>query len=122
MNESLTLAEAISNFHFLRPLWLLALLPAVFFFRRLWHLDAQGSAWHRVIDQNLLPYLLNVGKNASQRLPLYLLLVVWTLAIIALAGPTWSRQAQPVQQRQDALVIVLDLSLGMFANDFEPNR
>jgi Ca-activated chloride channel family protein len=27
-----------------------------------------------------------------------------------------------VQQRQDALVIVLDLSLGMFANDFDPNR
>lgn len=122
MNEPLTLAQALSNFHFLRPLWLLALLPALFFFRRLWHLDAQGSAWHKVIDQNLLPYLLNVGKNASQRVPLYLLLAIWTLSIVALAGPTWTRQAQPVQQRQDSLVIVLDLSVGMFANDFEPNR
>lgn len=122
MNESLTLSQAISDFHFLRPLWLLALLPALFFFRRLWRLDAQGSAWHKVIDQNLLPYLLSAGKNASQRLPLYLLLGVWTLSIVALAGPTWSKQTQPVQQRQDALVIVLDLSLGMFANDFDPNR
>ncbi|MDH7945021.1 VWA domain-containing protein [Pseudohongiella sp. SYSU M77423] len=122
MNESVTLAQAIADFHFLRPLWLLALIPALFFFRRLWKLDAQGSAWHKVIDQSLLPYLLNASKNTSQRLPLYLLLAVWVLGIVALSGPTWSKQTQPVQQRQDALVIVLDLSLGMFANDFEPNR
>lgn len=122
MNDSLTLAQAISDFHFLRPLWLLALLPALFFVRRLWQLDAQGSAWHKVIDQSLLPYLLNSTKNTSQRLPLYMLMVVWTLSVLALAGPTWSKQTQPVQQRQDALVLVLDLTLGMFANDFEPNR
>ncbi|TFH72336.1 VWA domain-containing protein [Gammaproteobacteria bacterium LSUCC0112] len=122
MNDSLTFAQAITDFHFLRPLWLIALLPALFFVRRLWHLDAQGTAWHKVIDQSLLPYLLNSTKNTSQRLPLYMLMVVWTLAVLALAGPTWSKQTQPVQQRQDALVIVLDLTLGMFANDFEPNR
>lgn len=122
MNESVSLAQAVSDFHFLRPLWLLALLPALFFFRRLWRLDAQGSAWHKVIDQNLLPYLLSAGKNTSQRLPLYMLMAVWTIAVLALAGPTWSKQTQPVQQRQDALVIVLDLSIGMFANDFDPNR
>jgi Ca-activated chloride channel homolog len=122
MNDSLTLAQALADFHFLRPLWLLALLPALFFVRRLWQLDAQGTAWHKVIDQTLLPYLLNSTKNTSQRLPLYLLMVVWTLSVLALAGPTWSKQTQPVQQRQDALVLVLDLTLGMFANDFEPNR
>lgn len=122
MNDSLTFAQAITDFHFLRPLWLLALLPALFFVRRLWHLDAQGTAWHKVIDQSLLPYLLNATKNTSQRLPLYMLMAVWTLAVLALAGPTWSKQTQPVQQRQDALVIVLDLTLGMFANDFDPNR
>jgi len=122
MNDSLTLAQALADFHFLRPLWLLALLPALFFVRRLWQLDAQGTAWHKVIDQNLLPYLLNSTKNTSQRLPLYVLMVVWTLSVLALAGPTWSKQTQPVQQRQDALVLVLDLTLGMFANDFEPNR
>ena len=122
MNDSLTLTQALTDFHFLRPLWLLALLPALFFVRRLWQLDAQGTAWHKVIDQTLLPYLLNSTKNSSQRLPLYLLMVVWTLSVLALAGPTWSKQTQPVQQRQDALVIVLDLTLGMFANDFEPNR
>tara|TARA_R110002072_G_scaffold216658_1_gene374054 strand:+ start:10183 stop:12054 length:1872 start_codon:yes stop_codon:yes gene_type:complete len=122
MNESLTFAQALSEFHFIRPLWLLALVPAFFFFRRLWILDARGSAWQKVVDPNLLPFLLSKTKHKSQRLPLYLLLAVWSLCIIALAGPTWSKETQPVQQRQDSLVIVLDLSLGMFATDFEPNR
>lgn len=122
MNESLSLAQILDQFHFLRPLWLLALIPALFFFQRLWRLDSQGSAWHKVIDKNLLPYLLSTSKSGSQRLPLYLLIAAWTLSVIALAGPTWSKQTQPVQQRQDALVIVLDLSLGMFANDQDPNR
>lgn len=122
MNESLTLLQTLAQFHFLRPLWLLALLPALFFFSRLWHLDAQGSAWHKVIDQSLLPYLLSANKSTSQRLPLILLIAAWVISALALAGPTWSKQTQPVQERQEALVIVLDLSLGMFANDQDPNR
>ncbi|HDZ09042.1 VWA domain-containing protein [Pseudohongiella sp.] len=122
MTESLTLIQALGQFHFLRPLWLLALIPALFFFSRLWRLDAQGSAWHKVIDQSLLPYLLNANKSTSQRLPLILLIAAWTISVLALAGPTWSKQTQPVQERQEALVIVLDLSLGMFANDQDPNR
>ncbi len=122
MNDSLTLLQALSQFHFLRPLWLLALIPALFFFSRLWRLDAQGSAWHKVIDQSLLPYLLSASKSTSQRLPLILLIAAWVISVLALAGPTWSKQTQPVQERQEALVIVLDLSLGMFANDQDPNR
>lgn len=122
MNDSLTLMQTLAQFHFLRPLWLLALIPALFFFSRLWRLDAQGSAWHKIIDQNLLPYLLSATKSTSQRLPLILLIAAWVLSVVALAGPTWSKQTQPVQERQEALVIVLDLSLGMFANDQDPNR
>ncbi|MEX2335110.1 MAG: VWA domain-containing protein, partial [Pseudohongiella sp.] len=122
MNEPLTLMQTLAQFHFLRPFWLLALIPALFFFSRLWRLDAQGSAWHKVIDQSLLPYLLSANKSTSQRLPLILLIAAWVLSVVALAGPTWSKQTQPVQERQEALVIVLDLSLGMFANDRDPNR
>ena len=34
----------------------------------------------------------------------------------------WEKLPQPVQKREDALVIVLDLSLSMFAPDHEPSR
>jgi Ca-activated chloride channel family protein len=122
MNESLTFMQAVANFHFLRPLWLLALIPALFFFRRLWILESSSTAWQKVIDQSLLPYLLKASRQASKRLPLYLLLAIWVASIIALSGPTWKQQPAPVQQRQDALVVVLDLSVPMFATDEEPNR
>ncbi len=122
MEESQTMAEALANFHFLRPWWLLALIPALLFVVRLWRQHARGSAWREAIDKRLLPYLLDKRPGGSQRLPLILLATAWSVAIVALAGPSWERLPQPVQQRQDALVIVLDQSLAMFATDFQPNR
>jgi Ca-activated chloride channel family protein len=112
----------IENFQFLRPLWLLALVPAILLIAALWRLNSSVTAWDRAIDHELLPFLLDRSKNASQRTPLVLLLVVWTLSSLALAGPVWEKLPQPVQKREDALVIVLDLSLSMFAPDHNPSR
>lgn len=111
-----------TDFHFLRPLWLLALIPALIFFFSLWRVNSAVSAWDKAIDQSLLPFLLDRSKNAAQRTPLLLLFSCWMMAIIALAGPVWEKLPQPVQKREDALVIVLDLSLSMFANDHTPSR
>lgn len=115
-------ADFLANFQFLRPLWLLALVPAVLFVAALWRLNSSVTAWDRAIDKDLLPYLLDRSKNASQRTPLLLLLAVWVLSSLALAGPVWEKLPQPVQKREDALVIVLDLSLSMFAPDHSPSR
>ena len=112
----------LQDFHFLRPLWLLALLPALVFFIALWRMNSSLSAWDRAIDKDLLPYLLETSKSAAQRTPLYLLLAAWILSTVALAGPVWEELPQPVQQREDALVIVMDLSLSMVAADHEPSR
>ncbi|MEX0619589.1 MAG: VWA domain-containing protein [Pseudohongiellaceae bacterium] len=111
-----------SEFHFLRPLWLLGLIPAIVLLLALWRVNNVVTAWDRAIDSSLLPFLLDRNKNASQRTPLLMLAIAWILAIVALSGPVWEKLPQPVQQRQDALVIVLDLSLSMFASDHEPNR
>ncbi len=112
----------IENFHFLRPLWLLALIPVLLFFVAMWRVNSVVTAWDKAIDKSLLPYLLDRSKNASQRTPLVLLFFAWALSILALAGPVWEQLPQPVQKREDALVIVFDLSLSMFAPDHEPNR
>ena len=122
MNESSLLMLLEQNFHFLRPLWLLALIPALLLVLYLWRINESASSWDRAIDKDLLPYLLDGSKSAAERTPLVLLLTLWTLAILALAGPVWEKIAQPVQQRQDALVIVYDQSLSMYAADFDPNR
>lgn len=112
----------LQEFHFLRPLWLLALIPSVIFLAALWRINTSVSAWDRAIDKSLLPFLLDRTKSAAQRTPLVLLASAWLLSIVALAGPVWEKLPQPVQQREDALVIVMDLSLSMFAPDHVPNR
>jgi len=112
----------LQDFHFLRPAWLLALIPALLVCLALWRINTAMTAWDKAIDKSLLPFLLDRSKNASQRTPLYLLLAAWVLGSVAMAGPVWQELPQPVQQREDALVIVMDLSLSMFADDHEPSR
>ncbi len=115
-------SDFAANFHFLRPLFLFALIPAVALVLLLRYLQGNQSNWHQAIDPRLLPYLLDKSATAQQSWPLYGLLLLWALGITALAGPTWEQNPVPVQQREDALVIVLDLSLSMYAEDLRPNR
>ncbi len=41
---------------------------------------------------------------------------------LGLAGPTWEQLPRPVEEKEDALVILFDLSLSMFAEDLAPSR
>ena len=114
--------EAIGHFHFLRPWWLLGLLPLAlliyFWIRR----TREQTAWSTAISQPLLEVLLD---NKSVATAGRLRATLWLGALIAtigLAGPAWEKLPQPVEQKNDALVIVLDLSLSMFAQDLSPSR
>ena len=120
--EILLPAALIENFQLLRPLWLLALVPVAIFILALWRINSVVTAWDRAVDKSLLPFLLDRSKNASQRTPLLLLSFAWLFSIVALAGRVWEQLPQPVQKREDAMVIVFDLSLSMFAPDHQPTR
>ncbi len=109
-------------FHFQQPLWFLALLPLVLL---IWQLRGHGStdsAWRRVCDANLLPYLLINPQRGDSRLPLWLLAGGWLIAVIALADPVWEKQPQPVFRTEEARVVVLDLSRSMASPDLKPSR
>ncbi|MFT7246958.1 MAG: Ca-activated chloride channel family protein, partial [Candidatus Azotimanducaceae bacterium] len=112
----------MAEFHFLRPEWFYAIIPAVALYLVLRYREGRGSAWERTIDPSLLPYLLETSSGKTSRNPRFLLLVGWLVGIIALAGPVWEQTPQPVHEREDALVIVLDLTRSMYANDVKPNR
>ncbi len=117
------IGTALHAFHFLRPLWLLATLPALAVTLAIARRRQQAGSWREAVDADLLPHLLgDETGNGRERWPLALLLAGWCLAAIALAGPVWERLPQPVARRQDALVIIQDLSLSLYASDLAPDR
>lgn len=110
-----------SELHFLRPdgLWLLVALPlivAVSIYRQ-----RRSDAWRQAVDAHLLSHLLAGEGKRRTRLP-WALLLGWTLAALAMAGPSWRQQAQPIHQASAPLVVVLDLSSRITATDLPPSR
>lgn len=112
----------MSEFHFLRPLWFLALIPALWLIIALWRKQTSGTAWNTVFDQQLLANLWLESPQKSTRLPLVMLAIGWLLAVFILAGPVWERQPEQVWQSQMSRVVILDLSPSMNANDIAPTR
>jgi Ca-activated chloride channel family protein len=112
----------MSEFHFLRPWWFLALLPAIVVLILLWRSRGGASAWRAVLEPALLDRLWLEPPGHLSRLPLWLLGLGWLLAVLALAGPTWERQPEPVWQTQSARILILDLSPSMEVADLAPSR
>ncbi len=112
----------MDSFHFLRPLWFLALVPLVFILWLLWYRAISSQAWRAVCDPELLPYLLVDEQGVRRRWPLLAIGLTGLLGITAIAGPVWEQHAQPVFREQSALVLALDLSRSMDATDIKPSR
>lgn len=115
-------SQTFSLLHFQEPLWLLAFIPLGLVLWLVSRTNPNTSAWSKVIDQNLLPYLLQGKESKVSKLPKWLLILGGLLAIIALADPVWKKIPRPVFQTNSARVIVLDLSNSMQANDLKPSR
>jgi len=109
--------------HFIRPLWL-ALLPLAVILPLLWsRLRRPSGDWGKICDNHLLRWL-SVGNAAakSSRFGPWLAGLVWLIAALALAGPSWQKLPDSSFSSRDARVLVLDLSLSMLAEDLKPNR
>lgn len=112
----------LSNFHFLRPWWLLlTVLPIVGYFRFFAGLK-NVSAWEGVCDQNLLSFLLVRGSSRQRSLVAGMLLVGLLGAIVALAGPSWKKQEIPAFAPENPVMFLLNLSSDMDKTDVTPNR
>ncbi len=109
-------------FHFLRPLALLGLLPAMLL--ALWYaLKRPGSgAFESLLSEELQVALLSSGQGVRRWLAPALIVTLLGLGSIAVSGPTWKRQEIPARQVDDALIVLFDLSLSMYAQDVQPSR
>lgn len=113
----------IESFHFLRPAWLLALLPLLGMLWRLHQFRSPLGQLSKICDPALLPYLAIAGNEGQRpRGTLATTALAGILAIVALAGPVWDRVPVPAFRNENALAIVLDLSMPMDASDIKPSR
>ena len=119
----MSFSALISAFHFLRPLWLIA-LPLLWLL--VWWLARRRKVdgdWAGFIDAELLSALRLDGVTGKSGMrPWPWLAMLWTLAVLALAGPSWERDQTAAYRAPADWVFVLDLSPSMTATDVAPDR
>ncbi|MYD45004.1 MAG: VWA domain-containing protein [Gammaproteobacteria bacterium] len=117
------LRDLVGNFHFIRPWWLLGCLviPVIYLLRK--HAKRSKSGWDSVVAPELLNVL--IPERAQQQLRRWFDILVASallIACFAMAGPSWKQIPLPVEQQRDDLVLVLDCSTSMYAEDIAPSR
>ncbi|MGM0429346.1 MAG: tetratricopeptide repeat protein [Pseudomonadota bacterium] len=111
----------MSEFHLLRPWWLLALIPVALLYWRFIYSQMHQAGWHQWLPGHLSKVLVKSGSKPSLW-PVHRFLLISTLATFALSGPTWERLPQPVYQLESGQVVIMDMSPSLLADDISPNR
>lgn len=112
----------LSDFHFLRPLWLLlalfgAVLPLLWRRGRDLQRRLRGN-----IAEHLLPHLLITPQDHQRLRPVHLLCALLMLGAVAAAGPTWEQDRPDFLENRAPLIVAVDLSPSMDASDVQPSR
>ncbi len=112
----------IADFHFLRPLWLLALLAATLLVVLIGRRTDVRAQWRGMIAPHLLDHLLIEKGGKHWFHPVHLTAALIAVAAIAAAGPTWQREKPPFVEDTAPLAIAIDLTETMNATDISPTR
>ena len=112
----------MSDFHFIRPYFLLALIPMLLLTYLLLKRHNVIQLWGKVIAPHLLEHLLIESGTKSRLRPHHIFIFAGFLSIFALAGPTYEKEASPFSEDQAALVIILKTTPSMLAQDVQPSR
>jgi len=112
----------LAELQWLRPLWLLALLPLALLlvagFRQ-----QRRSRWQTLLPAHLARRLFAPSSAPrTRRLAPLGLALAWMLTVVALAGPSLPLANQPSYTLPEGRVLLLDLSLSMRATDLAPDR
>ena len=103
-------------------LWLLALFPPLLLLFFWWSWRQRQRLRMQFIQARLLPAL-TVGISARrQKIRLAFLVLAVGLLIVALARPQWGFDWEEAKQRGLDIVVAIDTSKSMLAEDIAPNR
>ncbi len=98
----------------------LNLLPIILWLIHHWQ---QKNHWLKLANPNIHPWLRPPQTNNKPYITLTLFGLAWFCFVLALAGPRLVKWVPPEQQTQSAtLIVILDLSASMNAEDIYPSR
>lgn len=124
--EHLSFEEQINhiwqNLWFLRPEWLYAFIPIGLLLGLMLLNMKTESKWKKRINPKLLPFVTIKGNKKTALIPKIILLVFLSLVTLSVAGPTWEKIDLPGEKTEAVLLVLLDVSNSMLAEDIQPNR
>ncbi len=109
---------------FIEPIYLYSigvLLPAAIFFV-LWAGQRQKSALARLGNPELVKWLSSTVNWRGRRWQTMLWFVALVMLLVALARPQWGSESHEVQQEGIEVMVALDVSNSMLAQDVKPDR
>ena len=109
------------RFAHIEYVYLLALIP-VFILFFIWLMIWKRKALQRFGDLSVISRLLPDMANSKLTLKFVLMMVAWGLLVFVLVGPQTGSRLQNVQRKGIDLIIALDVSNSMLAQDIKPSR
>ena len=117
-----TYLEQFAHFHFLRPWWLVMVIPFSLVFVHLWKARNPTDKWRKIISPHLMKAMLVRQGRASWFNPISVSVLSLIFGTLAMAGPAWKQQPSPFSEDIAALIIMLDASSSMQQKDIQPSR
>ncbi len=112
----------VQAFHFLRPAMLWLFIPLIIIVVFIVLNTREKKKWQNIVVPHLRPYMFSKGNTKALLLPLIFMLIGLTCMILALAGPTWKKRDIPGEKIPAVVLMALDLSKSMLAEDIQPSR
>lgn len=113
----------MSVFHFLRPEYLLLLLPVWVLVWWLLKQQNDEKKWKNVITPKLLKHLLvQPEQNVSRLATPWHLGIVLFLLVVAVAGPSWKLKESPFTKDDTKIALLISVKESMLTTDIQPSR
>lgn len=106
------------NLHFL---WLLWLIPLLIIFYG-WAFRKKMALINLFVEANLRDRLLQGVSFSRQKLKAFLLILAFLMFVVALIRPKWGFHWEEVKRKGVDIIVALDVSKSMLAQDVSPNR
>lgn len=110
------------NFAYGHILWLLLVIPPLLLLFFWWAGRERQRLMTQFIQARLLPGLISGMSLTRQKVRFGLLIAAMTLLLVALARPQWGFTWEESKQKGLDIVVAIDTSKSMLAEDIAPNR